>query len=277
NETCIGIPFYLAHPRLIQLEKKFMVDAEGEGRGECMKLLRHEAGHALCYAYRLHRRKLWKKTFGPPEQEYADTYKYRPYSKNYVRHLDGFYAQYHPDEDFVETFAVWLAPNSEWRKRYVGWKALQKLEYVDQLMNEIRNRPPLVESSRTFWRLSTLRMPLGNHYKKKRNYLAEEFPDFHDRFLKKLFPEPSHKTKLLSAAKIISQYRTKIINSVSRFSGERKYIVNELLKGIRKRARELKLVSSHEESDVVIQLSVYITALIMNYSYTGQFRGQKKV
>src|SRR3989338_5298261 len=101
EETCIGIPFYLAHPVLIRLEKKFMIDAEGETKQWCMKLLRHETGHALCYAYRFHKRKQWQRIFGPSTMEYKDTYKYRPYSKNYVRHLDGYYAQYHPDEDFV--------------------------------------------------------------------------------------------------------------------------------------------------------------------------------
>ena len=112
KETCIGIPFYLAHPALIRLEKKFMIDAEGETRPWCMKLLRHETGHAISYAYRFQKRKKWQKIFGPSTAEYGDTYKYRPYSKNYVRHLDGYYAQYHPDEDFSETFAVWLTPRN---------------------------------------------------------------------------------------------------------------------------------------------------------------------
>ncbi len=97
KETCIGIPFYLAHPTLTRLEKKFMIDAEGESKPWCMKLLRHEAGHAVSYAYRLHKRKRWQNIFGPANVEYTDTYKYRPYSKNYVHHLDGYYAQYHPD------------------------------------------------------------------------------------------------------------------------------------------------------------------------------------
>ena len=43
NEPVIGIPFYLAHPRLIKLQKK-MLEAEGDNHEWCMKLLRHECG-----------------------------------------------------------------------------------------------------------------------------------------------------------------------------------------------------------------------------------------
>ena len=118
REPVIGIPFYLGHTVLTRLEKKMMLEAEGETKEWCMQLLRHETGHALCYAYKLNRQKKWRDTFGPSSKEYGDTYRFRPYSRNFVRHLDGYYAQYHPDEDFVETFAVWLTPNSGWDVKY---------------------------------------------------------------------------------------------------------------------------------------------------------------
>ena len=127
GEVVVGIPFYLAHPALIKLERRMMLEAEGEGKDWCMQLLRHEAGHAFSYAYDLHKKREWKKIFGSSSVEYGNTYKFKPYSKSYVRHLDGYYAQYHPDEDFVETFAVWLTPDSDWQKKYHGWKALDKL------------------------------------------------------------------------------------------------------------------------------------------------------
>lgn len=277
KETCIGIPFYLAHPALIRLEKKFMIDAEGETKQWCMKLLRHEAGHAICHAYRFHKRKRWQNIFGLPTIEYTDTYKYRPYSKNYVRHLDGYYAQYHPDEDFVETFAVWLTPNSDWSAKYKGWKALRKLKYVDKLMAEILKKDPPVRSKQKFWRTSTLRMALKSYYKKKRHFLAEEFPDFHDQFLQTNFIEYSEEHKKSPrVADMILKYRRNILNSVSKYSGERKYVINDLLKGIQKRSRELKLVAIGDEAFIVLNLSTYITSLIMNYLYTGRFRGEKK-
>ena len=277
KETCIGIPFYLAHPALIRLEKKFMIDAEGETKQWCMKLLRHEAGHAMCYAYRFHKRKRWQNVFGPSTTEYKDTYKYRPYSKNYVRHLDGYYAQYHPDEDFVETFAVWMTPDLDWQTQYKGWRAFKKLKYVDKLMSEIHGKKPLVTSKQKHWRVATLRMTLKNYYKKKRHFWAEEFPDFHDNFLQKNFVEfNGDNKKLPKAADVIRKHRRTILNSISKYSGERKYVINDLLKDVQKRSKELKLAASSDETSVSLNLSSYITSLIMNYLYTGRFRGEKK-
>ena len=277
NETCIGIPFYLAHPVLLRLEKKFMIDAEGETKDWCMKLLRHEAGHAICYAYRFHRRQTWKKTFGPYSAEYKETYKYRPYSKNYVRHLDGYYAQYHPEEDFVETFAVWLTPDMDWMQQYKGWKALEKLNYVEHLMAEIKAKPPLVKSSRKFWQASAMTMKLTRFYQNKRKYWAEDFPDFYDPFLRRVFVEKSEEDKgLVMAADIIQKFRKNIIKSVSAYSGEKKYIISDLLKRIQTRSKELNLYARDEESVVALHLNGYITSLVMNYLYTGRFRGEKK-
>lgn len=277
KETCIGIPFYLAHPALARLEKKFMIDAEGETKQWCMKLLRHETGHAICYAYRFHKRKRWQNIFGPSTAEYKDTYKYRPYSKNYVRHLDGYYAQYHPDEDFVETFAVWMTPGLDWRAQYKGWRALGKLKYVDKLMSEIQEKKPRVTSNQKFWRIATLRMTLKNYYKKKRHFWAEEFPDFHDSFLRRNFVEyNSENAKLPKAADVIRKYRRATLNSVSKHSGGRKHVINDLLKDIVKRSKELKLAALCDEASVSLNLSSYVTSLIMNYLYTGRFRGEQK-
>ena len=170
GEPLIGIPFYLAHPVLIKLEHKMMLEAEGEGKLWCMQLLRHEAGHAFTYAYGLNERKDWQGVFGSSQEAYGDTYKFKPYSKSFVRHLDGFYAQYHPDEDFVETFAVWLTPGSNWRERYRGWKALEKLQFVDALMDEIKGRPPLKSRGRALWRQKRLTITLRKYYLKKQRH-----------------------------------------------------------------------------------------------------------
>jgi hypothetical protein len=130
-----AIPFYLAHPRLRRLERSQMLDVEGASRAEGMRIMRHETGHALQHAYALHRRRRWQQRFGKSSTRYPEYYRPNPSSKRYVQHLRLWYAQSHPDEDFAETFAVWLAPRSDWRARYRGWGALRKLEYVDELMS----------------------------------------------------------------------------------------------------------------------------------------------
>ncbi len=287
GESVIGIPFYLAHPTLIKLEHKMMLEAEGESKAWCMQLLRHEAGHALTYAYGLNGRDDWQKIFGSSQETYGDTYKFKPYSKSYVRHLDGFYAQYHPDEDFVETFAVWLTPDSNWREQYKGWKALAKLEYVDSLMQGIVGKAPAKPKGRKLWSQKKLTATLRNYYRKKRDEGLEEFPDFHDVQLKKIFKSLSHEEwlaykkeqrknkNLLAAETLIRKYAKNILNSVDRCTGERKYIINDLIKNIALRAKQLNMIVATPESVAATQLAVYVTSLVMNYVHTGWFRGKR--
>ena len=288
GEPVVGIPFYLAHPALIRLERKMVLEAEGEGKAWCMQLLRHEARHAFSYAYDLHHRADWKKIFGSSNETYGDTYKFKPYSKSYVRHLDGFYAQYHPDEDFVETFAVWLTPHSNWAQTYQGWKALSKLQYVDSLMNEIKGKPPLKKKNKKLWSQKKLKITLENYYRRERALEQEEFPDFYDVQLKKIFKSLTHEEwmafkkarrknkNLLSAEMLIRKYNKNLLNSVDRSTGERKYMINDLLKNITLRAKQLNMIVTDDPVHGILQLSTYVTSLVMNYVHTGLYRGKSK-
>src|ERR1044072_3467043 len=98
-----------------------MLEVEGGTDTECLRILRHEAGHALDTAFRLHFKRQWREHFGSFAQRYPDFYKPKPKSRRYVLHLPTWYAQAHPAEDFAETFAVWLTPRSRWRRRYRSW------------------------------------------------------------------------------------------------------------------------------------------------------------
>ncbi len=286
GEVAIGIPFYLAHPALIRLERRMMLEAEGEGKLWCMQLLRHETGHAFSYAYNLHKRRDWQKVFGSSKEKYGNTYK--PYSKSYVRHLDGFYAQYHPDEDFVETFAVWLTPDADWRKKYQGWKALDKLQFVDGLMSSIKGVKPLKPKGKKLWHHRNLTITLDKYYKRKYLYEEEEFPDFHDVQLEKIFTsltdeewwafkKDRRKNKeILTAQELIRTHFKNILNSIDRCTGERKYIISDLLKNIALRAKQLHMIVTQPQAVALMQLSIYVTSLTMNYIHTGWLRGTRK-
>ncbi len=271
KEPLVGIPFFLAHPALMKLEKKMMIDVEGGSRPWCMKLLRHETGHALNYAYKLYRRKKWQKIFGRFSQDYEDTYRFRPYSKGFVRHLEDYYAQYHPDEDFAETFAVWLTPDSNWQERYKGWKAIAKLNYVQELMGEIKNKEPLVKQGKKYWQACRMSTTLKNFYRQKKRSYAQDLPDFHDTNLKKIFTSASESKDLILASTIIRRHKKSVLDDVARWTGERKYIIDTLLNTIIQRCKELKLATDKPESVVMSEISVYITTLVMNYLYTGWF------
>ena len=274
GEPVVGIPFYLAHPVLMKLEKKMMLDVEGETIDWCLMLLRHETGHAVNYAYKLHKRRKWHKIFGSFSKEDPDTYRFRPYSRNFVRHLEDYYAQYHPDEDFAETFAVWLDKNNDWENEYKGWKALNKLKYVDALMKDIKDKEPLVSKGKKYWEASRMKTTLKNYYKKKKHFHAEDFPDFHDANLKEIFTERTDKSQTASHD-VIKRYRTSIISSVSNWSGEKKYVIDVILKKLIKRCKELRLVVKESETHATLKISAYTTTLVMNYLYTGRLRGHK--
>ena len=166
---CSGfaVPFFLAHQRLVRLERWQQGEAEGASREGCLRLMRHETAHALDNAYRLHRRKDWRETFGPFSRPYRASYIPKPGSRHFVVNLDYWYAQSHPGEDWAETFAVWLRPGSRWRSRYRGWPALQKLHYVDDVMRELSDRRPSVRTRERLDALSGLRHTLREYYRRK--------------------------------------------------------------------------------------------------------------
>ena len=276
GEPVVGIPFFLAHPALMKLEKQMMLSVEGGTKTWCMQLLRHETGHAINYAYKLYKKTNWQNFFGAFDQEYKDTYRFRLYSKNFVRHLEDYYAQYHPDEDFAETFAVWLCPDIDWQNQYKGWGALQKLKYVDKLMAQIKDKDPWVEKGKKFWQAAKLTSTLANYYKKKKHTYAEDFLDFHDTNLKRIFCLNTEEDKKhIKAYKVIHKYREQIINSVSTWTGEKKYIVDGLVKTLIKRSKDLDLIIKDTESIMILKITAYITSLMMNYMYTGRLRGEK--
>jgi hypothetical protein len=236
-----AIPFYLAHPRLRRLEERQMLDVEGGSEAACMQLMRHETGHVVDTAYRLHFKKSWRKVFGRFGDPYAPVYRPIPHSRRFVQHLEHWYAQSHPAEDFAETFAVWLRPRSGWRKRYRGWPALAKLEYVDELMSSLAGvRPAPLVRERTE-ALSTLRQTLREHYAAKRARHAGRSPVF-DRGLLALFAPASPGERRRSAAAWLRRHQPYIRSEIARRSGEYPYAADQVLREMIGRCRRLALV-----------------------------------
>ncbi|HEY8555279.1 MAG TPA: putative zinc-binding metallopeptidase [Burkholderiales bacterium] len=268
----IAIPFYLAHPRLRRLERDMMLEVEGESASECMKLLRHEAGHALLNAYQLNRRRDWQKHFGRSSLPYPDTYVPRPYSKRYVLHLPNWYAQAHPHEDWAETFAVWLKPNSDWRKRYRDWPAIKKLEYVDRLMKEIRDRPPKLRNRREVLPLKSLKMTLREYYAEKQKRYGRDRPEFSDVDLTKLFSNAEeHKTNE-RASQYIRRNRAEVIDIVARWTSEYHYRINQVLQEMIDRCDALDLRVAHDDAVMRPNLVACLTAMVLNKLHSGGFR-----
>ena len=268
----VAIPFYLAHPRLMKLEQRQMLEVEGGSYGWCMRILRHEAGHAIDNAYRLHRRRHWQEIFGRSSVPYPEFYQPKPYSKSYVLHLDSWYAQSHPSEDFAESFAVWLNPESSWRRRYATWPAIKKLEYVDELMSEIADTTPLVRSRGKVEPVSRIRKTLREYYAAKHQLYATEYPGFYDRDLRRLFSDSKGRIRREPAAAFLSRIRPELRQAVSYWTGAYQYTIDQGLKKMIARCRQLKLRRHMSERRAKQDATVLVTVQTMNYLHGGHHR-----
>jgi len=262
-------PFYLAHPRLMRLERSQMLDVEGGTHGECMRILRHETGHAIQHAYRLHHRRRWRYLFGSSTQPYPDRYRPNPSSKQHVQHLRHWYAQSHPDEDFAETFAVWMRPRRRWRARYAAWPiALRKLEYVDELMAEVGGDPPIVTSRAAVEPLGRIGTTLGAHYEARRRRYVMEVPNTYDRDLLRLFSrDPAHRAHE-SAAGFLRRHRAGIRHLVARWSGEYQITLDAVLSDMIVRCRELGLRAVGAQRPLVTNFAVLLAVTITRVVYS---------
>ena len=268
----IAIPFYLAHPRLAKLELAQMLEVEGGDAESCMRILRHEAGHAIDNAYRLQRRPKRRRLFGNPAIEYPEYYTPKPYSKRFVLHLDHWYAQSHPDEDFAETFAVWLDPQSQWETRYAGWPAKRKIDYMGELMRELARRRQPVSSKRTVDPLPRLKKTLGEHYRKKREHYGLDHPDFYDSDLRKLFSDAPEFAKNQSAARFVRRIRRDVRSTVASFTDSYQYTIDQLLETIIERCREQNLRLMETEEATKRDFMIFLTVQTMNYLHSGRHR-----
>ena len=268
----IAIPFYLAHPRLMQLEESQMLEVEGGTPEWCMQILRHEAGHAFDNAYELRRRRKRLRLFGAPSVPYPDFYLPRPYSKSFVLHLDSWYSQSHPDEDFAETFAVWLTPNSDWRTRYADWPAVRKLEYMDGLMAEIAGQRPVVATRRTVEPIERLRSTLRRHYAKKREHYGLERPNFYDRDLNRLFSAQPEYRKNRKASRFIHSIRRDVRRLVAEWTGSYQYTIDQVIEDMIARCKELNLRLVYPEDRTKLDFMMLVTVQTMNYLHSGRHR-----
>jgi hypothetical protein len=272
----IFIPFFLVHERLRKLEAGMMLEVEGDNPEWFMRLMRHEAAHAYAYAFQLYRKRKWQRIFGRTSaDETPQFYRPRPYSHSYVVHLDDWYAQSHPDEDFAETFAVWLTPGLDWRTRFKGWKALHKLEYVDELMRSIAGKPPVHQPAYRERDYNFLNIKLKTYYARKRKLYEDSYPDFYDRDLRQLFSGPPGAGAALRASHFLRQRRRALMDAVCEWTNEKKYRVNKLLARLIERCDQLDLHLKPGEAAPDLQVAAYIATLVMNYLFTGKFKRTK--
>ncbi len=268
----VAIPFYLAHRRLMQLERRQMGTVEGGTVRSCMRILRHEAGLAFDTAYRLRRRRSWREHFGPAGTPYPQYYRPRPRSRRFVQHLEWWYAQSHPAEDFAETFAVWLTPSARWREAYAGWPALKKLLYLDQLVAELDGRPPAVRSRERIESLPTLRSTLREHYRHRRDHYGTDLPEPFDGELRRIFGNPGASRAIRRpelAGAFLRRHAAALRAGTARVTGVLPYAIDQFLREITLRADRLRLRRRCSERLAQDRVRGFLTVRVMAYMNGG--------
>ncbi|MBI5364583.1 MAG: hypothetical protein HZA53_15505 [Planctomycetes bacterium] len=282
--TALAIPFYLAHPELSEKHAAEVGHLEGRGREEQLRYLRHEMGHVVNYAWRLYDEEEWVKLFGPITRPYLEDYRPSPFSRRYVRHLPGWYAQKHPDEDWAETFAVWMTPGRDWRAEYAEHPmALAKLEYCDRTLATLRERPPVVTSSETDEEVAVIPYSVEQFYKGLEP-IAGEFPHGLDGALRAIFedlaaPAPSDSAastpadaEKRAAAVLLRALERPLLDNIYRWTGHFPERTRTLMRHLAQRAEGLALVyPAREEAAATLAVTTLVTALAMNHVTSGDY------
>lgn len=274
----IGIPFYLARPELTAIHAERIGYVEGTDRPELLRYLRHEMGHVVNYAYKLYEQEDWTKQFGLMEQPYEEDYRPEPFSRRFVRHLPGWYAQMHPDEDWAETFAVWMTPGYDWRAVYADWpEALAKLEYCDRMMPVLNTRDPEVTATERDEDVSELTDSIEQYYRTEGFNEDEKFPPGLDGALQVIFegrgaPEDASSAPRLPAAVLIRRVEQDLMANVYRWTGHFPERTQSLLRYLAARAEQLQQVyPADREPAALIALATLVTGLAMNHVLRGRY------
>ena len=268
-----AVPFYLAHPRLTRLERKMTGAVEGSNANWQMRILRHEAGHAIDSAYRLRRRVRWRALFGHASRRYAAQYRARPASHHHVQHLGEWYAQAHPTEDFAETFAVWLQPKSAWRRRYAAWPAKRKLEYVAQVAAEIGAHRPAVAARDKVEAIDSNPRTLREHYRRKLHAERRRHRALADSLLRKVFVDKDRaRPGAPPAATLLRGLKASVRSTLEQRAGTDRYGAQQLLRLAIERCDQLELYQRGPRREAIPKLRTALVRMARGYISSDELR-----
>jgi hypothetical protein len=263
-----AVPFYLAHPRLMRLERAMTGQVEGGNINWLMRILRHEAGHAIDNAYRLRRQSRWREVFGPSSLPYPNRYRARPGSRRYVHHLGDWYAQAHPTEDFAETFGVWLQSRHSWRRNYADWPAMHKLTLVDELMRAVAGTAPAVSRRLVIEPLAENQRTLAEHYRQRELSRIHHRRGRIDELLQRVFVAQRPRADTLTARSILQQAKKDLVPQLMHDCAVDRYTAHQILRKVRERLRHTRLYQRGSRRETLRNLRWMLASLTQNYFLT---------
>jgi hypothetical protein len=191
--------------------------------------------------------------------------------------LPGWYAQKHPDEDWAETFAVWLTPGRDWRHEYAQRPAaLAKLEYCDRTMQRLNEQDPPVVAAELDEDVGELAYSLRDFYK---NLPGESEPSAGlDGDLRAIFDdlaaglEGEGGKEVVPASALIRRLERSLMADIFRWTGHFPERTRSLMRHLAKRADTLGQVYPQDaETAAIISITILVTSLAMNYVHRGSY------
>jgi len=187
------------------------------------------------------------------------------FSKDYVRYLPGWYAQKHPDEDFAETFAVWMTPRSAWRNKYRGWGAMAKLQYMDRIARQLGNVDPLRKRGEPDITVADMEITVGEFYR----HSTEQIPLLEvnlDADLAAMFSAPRKKKSAEPADKFLERHRKTLVDQLASWTAMQRPLLRKLVESMQRRSAEMGLmIDRKREAEHLSELTVFVTTLVMNH------------
>ncbi len=281
--TNVAVSFFDTSEILRELEAEFLSTYTPE---EVVMTVRHEVGHAFCYAYKLYRRPDFRKTFnvrGNYFNSYPLTDRYtaraNPWSRDYVNPSRDLYAQKHPDDDWAETFMLVIAPGFNWRRKYRGYPgALAKLEYVEWIIKHLRGEEPPLENNPQWLDepVEALEKTIAQFLRARTGKYRRRATGYVDPDLKKLFrrapARPRNRRAYTPVVEFIRYHRLNLVNQVAPWTGVDPIVVQDLLDKCASRARALKLVLKNEDWEKLsAAFTAYLALRCHAFANSGQF------
>ena len=282
--VAIGIPFYLADAELLRVHglKGGLVEGSRRGRHLALPPARARPRRELRVPP-IHERRV-DASFGPMSRPYPQEYKALPFSTSFVRHLPGGYEKTHPDEDWAETFAVWMTPESAWRELYADSPAaLAKLEYCDRMLAALKDKSPDVTSTAIDYEANEINATVQEFYESF-EVGDVRIPRSLDGDLRLIFARRTDSAapaataqdapRTGDAALLMRRQRDALVGVAYRWTGLTPELLWKLIDHLIDRAAELKLTYALSERDaILVELAGFIHTLAMNYIYRGSFIG----